>query len=118
EEVQAGITYYYRLKQVDIDGTVEYSDIRSARLNSEEKEWRIYPNPIGLEADLNVKLFLTEPSSELYLMDVEGRMIRTITVEVSSIGWNVIEVSVSDLAAGTYFIANPKGQVQEFIKSE
>jgi len=45
-EVVAGITYYYRLRQIDYDGTDDLSQIVSALAASQETpEVRLYPNP-------------------------------------------------------------------------
>ncbi len=43
--VESGVTYFYRLKQVDTDGTFSYSKVVSARLDSDELEVTIMPNP-------------------------------------------------------------------------
>lgn len=45
-EVVAGITYYYRLRQIDYDGTNDLSQIVSALVASQEtSEVKLYPNP-------------------------------------------------------------------------
>jgi hypothetical protein len=52
ENVNPGETYYYRLKQVDYDGSYEYSDIKAVKLNGNEEpdgrhELAIFPNPVS-----------------------------------------------------------------------
>lgn len=37
---------YYRIKQVDVNGRISYSDIRQLRLNSTDAEITIFPNPV------------------------------------------------------------------------
>ncbi len=43
---------YYRLKQVDLDGTTEYSDIKSVLFES-ESPWSFSPNPTNGQITLN-----------------------------------------------------------------
>ena len=38
--------FYYRLRQMDFDGGVDFSPIRSVEFNSLDSNFRIYPNPI------------------------------------------------------------------------
>ncbi len=38
-------TYYYRLKQLDFDGTYEYSEMKTLKLEG-HTEIRVYPNPV------------------------------------------------------------------------
>ena len=45
QTVRAGIDYYYRLRQVDVDGRVEYSSIRSAQLDRRASSISLAPNP-------------------------------------------------------------------------
>ncbi|MEM1327330.1 MAG: hypothetical protein AAGI23_15310 [Bacteroidota bacterium] len=57
EKVIGGVTYYYRLRQVDLDGIYLYSDIRSVVLSEVEKDWILYPNPIDGKQRLTVELY-------------------------------------------------------------
>ena len=61
-------TVFYRLKQVDFDGTFEYSDIRVVRFDQIGNKMQLvaYPNPMNDE--LNVMLSL--PSGEKYQLQV------------------------------------------------
>lgn len=45
EKVQANQTYYYRLRQIDRDGTYEYSGIAEVKLEG-HAEVSVFPNPI------------------------------------------------------------------------
>ncbi|MEM9848565.1 MAG: SdrD B-like domain-containing protein, partial [Bacteroidota bacterium] len=118
-EVVANVTYYYRLKQVDFDGNFDYSDIRTAQIEAEASgEMSLYPNPVGMGEPLNVRIFLQELSTELYVLDLQGRILKTVQYDVLDKGWNIIEVQVDELAAGTYFLASSAGEIKEFIKIE
>ena len=42
----AGVTtYYYRLRTVDIDGSTDFSQVRTVTLDGHATEWAVYPNP-------------------------------------------------------------------------
>jgi hypothetical protein len=60
ENPYQGLTYY-RFQQLDLDGTINYSDLRTVR-KEESKDVHIYPNPLGL----NQQLFI-QSNSELPL---------------------------------------------------
>jgi hypothetical protein len=59
-------TNYYRLKQIDFDGTFTYSPIRSVYIENQDPE--IYPNPV------TSVLFVPGESGAYYrVMDINGR---------------------------------------------
>jgi PKD repeat protein len=45
EAVRPGMNYTYRLKMLDRDGQYEYSNMATVKIESEEVEWEVYPNP-------------------------------------------------------------------------
>jgi len=117
--VQPNVLYYYRLRQVDYNGAFEYSEIVTAQISGEkEGGMELYPNPVGVGSKLNVRLFTEQTTAELYIMDVQGRVIRTIKRDIVNTGWNVIEIEVSDLASGAYIIVDRSGEIREFVKAE
>lgn len=46
ETAMPGITYYYQLKQQDLDGTTSYSNIVRAKLKQQKQGISIFPNPV------------------------------------------------------------------------
>lgn len=88
----AGITYY-RLKQVDFDGTYEYFTIRSIDMNGEEF---IYPNPASTHLVLsNMRL-----GTRYDVLDGQGRLL--LNTQVAS--QNSVVLDVSTFPKGTHFI--------------
>ncbi|MEM6696835.1 MAG: SdrD B-like domain-containing protein, partial [Bacteroidota bacterium] len=75
QEVIPGVLYYYRLKQVDIDGVFEYSEIRSAQIEVIGGEMELYPNPIGESTELQVRFYTTELTKEFVIMDIYSRSV-------------------------------------------
>ncbi len=44
-KIQKNVLYYYQLKMINLDGSFEYSDIRSAIIKDSSFEVSVYPNP-------------------------------------------------------------------------
>ncbi|MEM9928710.1 MAG: M4 family metallopeptidase, partial [Bacteroidota bacterium] len=45
EAVLGGETYVYRLRQIDVDGSHQYSSLVAATVPTQSENWLIYPNP-------------------------------------------------------------------------
>ena len=91
---------YYRLKQVDLDGQFEYSEIVSVYFSSSIIE--IYPTFISGEQSLNV--LFTETVSEMHfkLYNIQGQLIQSSTLSGSE--RDETQISVSGLQNGTYIL--------------
>ena len=108
---------YYRLAQVDLDGTTTYSSIREVFVGQSPAAFQLSPNPgdatVYLELDGNVS-----GSLEIRLLDVQGKTMRNWFFRKPAGAWNQ-PLDVSGLAAGSYFIqvmgANYQA-IQTFIK--
>lgn len=72
------ITYYYRIKQVDMDGRSSYSRIVNAKLKSGSTNYvRIKPNPI-VGGKLNFTVFVPLPEQlQISIVDMAGRILQT-----------------------------------------
>ncbi len=96
---------YYRLKMVDLDGTVEYSKTIYIKTDCEDnnRELVIYPNPIlSGQGLLNIEIFTEKTEIQLLIVDVLGRTVKRISFEVGSKMTNNIQLDISNLPAGTY----------------
>ncbi|MFN8288054.1 MAG: LamG-like jellyroll fold domain-containing protein [Chitinophagales bacterium] len=101
-QVQPGVVYYYRLKQIDFDGQFEYTDVVSAKLNAVE----------GVE----VRDFVPNPSNGKTILVMNCNEAQQATVDFYNIigdrvfnntyslnkGGNSVEFDLNYLAAGTY----------------
>ena len=78
-----GGAHYYRLKQVDIDGTSSYSPavFLAARTTSNAALLRsVYPNPFRAELNLELSQAPSSPAT-LTLLDAQGRRVWSSTAE-------------------------------------
>ncbi len=97
---------YYRLKQIDIDGRFEYSDIEVLSLESDVL--KIYPNPSSGEfiiADNNL------PIDVINIFDLYGSLIERISPKNN-------RINLSHLPKGVYFLevnANQKQHRKKLI---
>ena len=109
--------YYYRIKQVDIDGRFEYSKVVSLEVR-EGRSLHIYPSPTTglLSLELNVES-RSAVSVDLFASDgslVESNMINTIIDE----GFNLVRLDLSDKRSGVYRMRiniNGKAEYRDII---
>jgi hypothetical protein len=86
---------YYRLKSVDNDGSIQYSDWRALRGDT-KLPIKIYPNPVSdylvIESEENIE------KANLYIYDMKG------TLVVNSLFNKTFTLDVSSLPKGTYLV--------------
>jgi hypothetical protein len=95
-------TNYYRLDQVDQDGTGTYSPIRLVTIGQTSADLQLSPNP----ADATVYLEMGGKQSgtmQVRLLDVQGKALRNWVIQKTAGNWNQA-LDVSGLPAGSYFI--------------
>lgn len=109
--------FYYRLKQIDYNGTFEYSSIVEVEITS-PKEFALmqnYPNPFNPSTTFTFNI----PANELVnlkVYDVMGNEVATLVNEEKSAGSYSIEFDASKLASGTYFYKLQAGEKSEVRK--
>jgi hypothetical protein len=100
-------TSYYRLKQVDINGSFEYSSVQRVVKNT-SKEIIVLANPVASQLQLRNVV----QGTRLIIVDATGRHVMAQT-------WNGIGVDVQKLSSGVYTILvdERNGRVaKQFIK--
>jgi hypothetical protein len=116
DENPGGSVVYYRLKQVDHDGTFALSKIVTARFTSLNKpEFTLYPNPasgnIRVMADVN-----QSESAVIVLRDALGRMVgKEMKANLIS-GQNILTLETAGLNAGLYFVQISTGSHHQTLK--
>ena len=89
---------YYRLRMIDVNGIVSYSEVVSAVVKSTGFEVEAFPNPVS--SNLTVKVNGTVGSdAKIQLTDVTGKLIRTVNMTD-----NVEIMNINGLANGIYLI--------------
>ena len=93
-------TNYYRLAQTDLDGSFEYSPIRSVELDG--RSMLVYPNPTSNELNLGISGF-DDPAGDWVIIDMTGR----ICMEGN---FTNQAISIASLPAGMYICRFTDGQ--------
>jgi hypothetical protein len=114
---------YYRLKQIDFDGTFSYSPIRAVEgYKLDGGSLLVYPNPVRdvLKVDFS-NWTSDETDVVLKVIDVYGRTLITKNVIVQQN--SIVEIQeVETLLTGTYFLVIDSEKVanvvRKFIKTE
>ena len=106
---------YYRLKQVDNNGSENFSEIKAANfsLSNADDAMDIYPNPVSADF-VNIQLD-TKNYYIIELEDLSGKVL--ISQKVNSTSLN--QLNLTGILPGTYFISakgNNKPSIKKLIK--
>ncbi|OGU82228.1 MAG: hypothetical protein A2W11_10630, partial [Ignavibacteria bacterium RBG_16_35_7] len=108
--------YYYRLKQVDYDGSYEYSDVV-------EVEWRAfnsylleqnYPNPFNPTTTIGFGI-QNKSNVKITVLNSIGEEVAVVLNEEREAGYHQVEFNAENLPSGVYFYQINSG---EFIQTK
>jgi uncharacterized repeat protein (TIGR01451 family) len=108
---------YYRLKQVDVDGTASYTPVQIVRFNASKAglELTLYPNPATDELHLTLTTAIQQGQATVY--SITGARVLTKTLD-SSLGTTL---DVQALPKGTYLLKvtgeNGVSATRRFVKN-
>ncbi len=113
--------YQYRLKQIDFDGSFEYSSIIEVEISSPEKFSleQNYPNPFNPSTKIrfsipNLGSGLTLTVLKVY--DILGHEVATLVNEEKPAGVYEVEFNASQLSSGIYFYKLQAGSFNQSKK--
>jgi hypothetical protein len=90
-------TIQYRLKQTDLDGRFEYSDVRSVKTEKSSMPVLLYPNP-AKGGKVNIALDNASTTYEIMLTDATGKTIKTYN------NYNGSNLTIEGLSKGFYLV--------------
>ncbi|MFT4737476.1 MAG: hypothetical protein ACI8QD_000482 [Cyclobacteriaceae bacterium] len=91
---------YYRLKQVDFDGTAAYHEIiKSDDMNFGLFDTNFYPNPATDRVTINLAGFVFATSAEFQLFDLQGQLIKSAVLTSP-----FTEINLNGLRPGLYIV--------------
>jgi hypothetical protein len=93
--------YYYRLKEVDIDGKIMYSELRFVQMDQlHSNAIVVFPNPFSEVLNVFIPQNTLFDDTQIFISDELNRVISTYPVENET-----TSLVLSDLAKGVYFIS-------------
>jgi len=102
KDVDGGNTYYYRLRQIDYDGTQKLSKVEAVRLKSSKASVSVYPNPT--QGRINVELQSTAQGQVvLSLFSSNGDLVKTESL-TNSADQLAVDYDLTDLTNGVYYL--------------
>jgi len=99
-EPLSGISYY-RLKQVDTDGSFEYSDLRVVEMKG-KNDFTLVPNPASGEVSVNF-VCQSAVNETIHVYDNRGYLVLSKEVFCNE-GVNNTKLDISSLKNGIYFV--------------
>ncbi|GAB2531607.1 T9SS type A sorting domain-containing protein [Rufibacter soli] len=97
---EATTTIYYRLKQVDLDGKIEYSKVIAVKPGTRlQTQLVAYPNPA--QDYLYLTNFKTDSASSLEVLDMKGKR---MTLPLPALHGNSQVLEIKHLPAGNYLL--------------
>lgn len=119
-KIRAG-TYGRGVWESDLYGTTPFVAPELAANSSETEllktNFKVYPNPA--QDVLNVEFYTAETgASRLYILDLMGRVLQKEQVIETVKGYNKVNLQISDLPNGVYYLTNGKGKSMRFVKTD
>lgn len=100
---------YYRLRQVDVDGTSSLSHVVVLNFDKDFSV-NIYPNPFSDNFRLDIYTETTSSSNaSVEVFDMQGRLVQQLQPNLQS-GYNRIDMQLDNLANGPYMIRVVAGE--------
>jgi Secretion system C-terminal sorting domain len=99
----ASIIYYYRLKQIDFDGTFEYSN--SVEIQLQPKTAKLlgnFPNPFNPSTKIKYQVAVTGIVS-IKVYNILGKEVAELVNENKNPGIYEVEFNAADFPSGFYF---------------
>ena len=111
EDIDRNGKYYYRLRQVDLDGTIDYSDIVVITVDRKgDFKADVYPNPAFGFVNINIQ---TSELTDVHaiILDVAGKLVVDNVINGNiPVGNSEIRVPLENLPAGTYIVRITSGE--------
>ncbi|MGN6298920.1 MAG: leucine-rich repeat domain-containing protein [Ginsengibacter sp.] len=93
---------YYRLKMVDIDGSISFSNVVFIKTDKTNLSMSIFPNPVKSTSTLKFYSSVSEKYI-IKVLDQSGKTLQTFN-GISVTGTNKVNFDVHSYPTGTYFI--------------
>lgn len=106
--------FYYRLKQVDLNGEFEIYGPISVSCQNENNSMNVYPNPSQGNFTVEISWSKETTQAQLQIVDLTGKVLKEMDVNLNN-GTTQIEFNEVNLQMGTYLI-RVNGEQTESLK--
>jgi len=108
--------FQYRLKQIDTDGTFEYSEILEVEIDAVEFVlYQNYPNPFNPKTKIGFST-LEKGEVKLSIHNILGVELKVLVNAEKEAGYHSVEFDASDLSSGVYLYQLNAGKFIETKK--
>ncbi len=115
DQIKANLAEF-RLKQIDADGTVSYSQVLTIELKPAEFALeQNYPNPFNPSTTIRYSL-AAESRVSLKVYNSVGQQVKTLVQASQPAGFYSVPLSASDLSSGVYFYILEAGSFKSVKK--
>lgn len=97
---QVGTNHYYRLKQIDFDGSFDYSEIIVVLMEGEIDQPSVYPIPATHEVTIKTAIKNTGMYTQT-VTDLNGKVVHRSEMELSS-GEQSLKLDINNWSSGQY----------------
>jgi N-acetylneuraminic acid mutarotase len=110
-------TYYYRLKQIDFDGTIAYSDEIMVDVTPpvEFALEQNYPNPFNPSTSIQYTLS-KDVRVTIKIYDILGNEVTTLVDGVKEAGYHNVDFNAANISSGIYLYAIQAGNFSQTKK--
>ena len=99
-----GGKYFYRLKQIDFDGTFEYSDVVEVEVRILDKFTleQNYPNPFNPTTTIGFGI-QNKSNVKITILNAIGEEVAVVLNEEKESGFHTVDFNAASLPSGVYF---------------
>lgn len=95
---------YYRLKQIDIDETFTYSEVRVVPPISVQTTASLSPNPVRNNLNINITTTSSSSQLEIKIYNLQGKLLKQSQQEITDTSTPICLLLNDDLPQGTYIL--------------
>ena len=90
---------YYRIKQVYVDGSFDYTEVKNIQFNIDLEGLSMYPNPAQNELNFNLKA-VAGKSASIHILNNFGQLVKSM--EMEKVESTNMQLSLDNMANGFY----------------
>jgi len=120
-DTEASNHNYYRLKMINMNGSYNYSAVVYIETGCDNDfQIEMFPNPVQSgNGSIQLKFYTQHQEATIFIHNSNGKLEKQLSIGVSEAkSWNTIQLDITDLESGIYFVKIPgsKGAKSFMVK--